>query len=118
LSLPADPAPPAVPQGGTSSPDPGSLTVLQPANNNVATAAASPYSTMLPGFAHYSTGKSRVTPILGAKAELGYVWQRKLDLFYFKTRCFPMSLKICSMYSNESSSYFESGKGILYFEPF
>ncbi|KAJ9576243.1 hypothetical protein L9F63_006905, partial [Diploptera punctata] len=49
LSLPADPAPPAAP-GGNSSPDPGSLTVLQPANNNTATAAAaSPYSTMLPG---------------------------------------------------------------------
>ncbi|GFG29482.1 hypothetical protein Cfor_10070, partial [Coptotermes formosanus] len=58
LSLPADPAPPAAPQGGNSSPDPGSLTVLQPANNNVATAAASPYSTMLPGFAHYSTGNA------------------------------------------------------------
>ena len=57
LSLPADPAPPAAPPGGNSSPDPGSLTVLQPANNNTATAAASPYSTMLPGFAHYSTGK-------------------------------------------------------------
>ncbi|XP_069697925.1 paired box protein Pax-2a isoform X3 [Periplaneta americana] len=58
LSLPADPAPPAAPPGGTSSPDPGSLTVLQPANNNAAaaaSAAASPYSTMLPGFAHYST---------------------------------------------------------------
>ncbi|XP_033611053.1 paired box protein Pax-2-B isoform X3 [Cryptotermes secundus] len=55
LSLPADPAPPAAPQGGNSSPDPGSLTVLQPANNSATTAAASPYSTMLPGFAHYST---------------------------------------------------------------
>jgi hypothetical protein len=80
LSLPADPAPPAAPQGGNSSPDPGSLTVLQPANNNVATAAASPYSTMLPGFAHYSTGKSRT------KEEFGLVCQRNLDLFYFKTR--------------------------------
>jgi hypothetical protein len=27
---------------------------------------------MLPGFAHYSTGKSRIFPILGAKEDFGW----------------------------------------------
>nr|CAD7396610.1 unnamed protein product [Timema poppensis] len=51
LSLPADPAP------SGASPDPGSLTVLQPANNNNnnVSVVGPAYSAMLPGFAHYST---------------------------------------------------------------
>lgn len=38
------------------SPDPGSLTLLQPANNNPQGNAVA-YSTMLPSFTHYAQGK-------------------------------------------------------------